>query len=120
MPVARFADSCVSRETIEHLEQVRRVDALRAAEKFSNRTPYLRALDRASSAMCLFLLCCLNLRASTENSWISGKVTDPQGAPVAEAHLKLVNAGGASVGEAQSDGQGNFTLDSIEPGQYQI
>jgi hypothetical protein len=62
----------------------------------------------------------LNLRAGTENGGISGKITDPQDAPVAEAHLKLVNAAGASVGEAQSDGQGNFRLDSIEPGQYQI
>jgi hypothetical protein len=70
--------------------------------------------------MCLFLLCCLNLQAGIENGGISGKISDPQGAPVAEAHLKLLNAGGAWVGEAQSDGQGNFTLDGIEPGQYQI
>ena len=86
----------------------------------SNCTPYLRSLRRTSGAMFVFLLCCLGLRASTDSGGIFGTITDPQGAPVAEANLKLVNAASASVREAKSNEQGNFVLGSIEPGQYQI
>src|SRR6516225_7488196 len=86
----------------------------------SNCTPYLRSLRRTSGAMFVFLLCCLGLRASTDSGGIFGTITAPQGAPVAEANLKLVNAASASVREAKSNEQGNFVLGSIEPGQYQI
>jgi hypothetical protein len=44
---------------------VQRADVLRVAKNFSNQTPCLRCLRRACVAVCLFMLCCFNLRAST-------------------------------------------------------
>jgi hypothetical protein len=69
---------------------------------------------------CCVLLFCLNLVAKSGNGRITGKVLDPQGVAVAEAHLKLVNSAGALIREVMADQQGNFSLDSIVPGEYQL
>jgi hypothetical protein len=58
--------------------------------------------------------------AKSGNGRITGKVLDPQGVAVAEAHLKLVNSAGALIREVMADQQGNFSLDSIVPGEYQL
>jgi len=69
--------------------------------------------------LCLVLFCA-HLWAAPEAGRISGRVLDPQGAPVLQAHLKLINAAGTTVGDTRSDDQGRFTLDSIDPGDYQL
>jgi hypothetical protein len=61
---------------------------------------------------------CLNLPAITGG--VSGRILDPRGVPVAGAHLKLVTTAGVVIGEAESDPQGRFVLDGIEPGQYRL
>jgi hypothetical protein len=58
--------------------------------------------------------------AQTESGQISGRVLDPQGIPVAAAHVKLVNSAGSLVREAISDAQGTFLLKGIDAGQYQL
>src|SRR5271166_2170473 len=73
----------------------------------------------AFPALCL-LLFCAHLWAAPEKGRVSGRVLDPQGAPVSQARVKLVNAAGAAVGETHSDEQGRFTLDGIDPGVYQL
>jgi hypothetical protein len=69
--------------------------------------------------LSLLLLACCSLSA-TETSRISGKVLDPKGATVAAAKLTLTNAAGATVQQTESDAQGNFVLDGVDPGQYQL
>lgn len=51
---------------------------------------------------------------------ISGRVVDPQGAPVAGAELTLLNAGGSAVTRAATGDDGRFTLANIDPGDYQL
>ena len=68
----------------------------------------------------IFLLFGWNLSASADEARITGRVLDPQGAPVAQAHVKLVNAAGAKVGDTHSDEQGRFALEGVDPGVYQL
>jgi hypothetical protein len=69
---------------------------------------------------CLLLAVCSQASAQTEMSQISGRVLDPQGIPVATAHVKLVNSAGSLVHEAISDTQGTFLLKGIDAGEYQL
>ena len=66
------------------------------------------------------LLLPLSLAATTNASRASGKILDPSGAPVAGAHLELVNSAGAVTREAKSKEQGDFIFDGVESGEYQL
>jgi hypothetical protein len=77
-------------------------------------------LRNASFLVCCILLFCFNLKGSTETGRILARIIDPQGAPVVEAHAKLVNAAGTVIREARSDPQGNFVFDNVDPGEYQL
>lgn len=72
------------------------------------------------SVLYLLFVCALSLSAATEAGRISGKILDPRGTPVAGARVKLQNSAGRLVGESSSDAQGNFTLESIDTGEYQL
>jgi hypothetical protein len=58
--------------------------------------------------------------AAAQSGSIHGSIVDPQNAPVAQAHLRLVNSGGNTVAETTSNARGNFTLSGIDPGVYQL
>ncbi len=75
-------------------------------------------LGICSSIVSLLLLASYGLSA-TETSQISGRVLDPQDAPVATAHVPLLNAAGSKVGETISDQDGNFVLAGVDPGVYE-
>jgi hypothetical protein len=79
-----------------------------------------RFLGRIAVLLAVSLLVCFSLRATPTASRVTGRVLDPKGAPVAGARLKLVNAGGTAIREAQSDAEGGFVLEDIDPGQYQL
>src|SRR5271165_6004160 len=81
---------------------------------------WFRAWLRAAFAALFLFFFCTHVWAAPETGWISGRVLDPQGAPVSQAHVKLVNAAGTAVGETHSDEQGRFTLDGFDPGVYQL
>lgn len=51
---------------------------------------------------------------------ISGQVVDPKGEAVGEATVKLVNVAGEVVKTAKSDVQGQFVLEEISSGEYQL
>jgi len=51
---------------------------------------------------------------------LKGRVLDPQGVPVADAKVQLLNAGGVEVKEAATDANGQFALSGIDAGQYQL
>jgi Carboxypeptidase regulatory-like domain len=80
----------------------------------------VRVLPASFRLILWLLLICVRLPAAADTGRISGKVLDPQGAPVDEAHLKLVNAAGALIRETKSDQQGDFVLDGLDPGDYKL
>ena len=72
-----------------------------------------------SVGLCLILFCSI-VAATTDSGRVSGRILDPRGSPVAGAHLKLMNSGGSLIRETKSDEQGNFILDGIDAGEYQL
>ena len=77
-------------------------------------TPRMRALQIAA---CLLLLC---VSAFADTEAVYGRMLDSQGASVAEAKLKLLNAEGTKVGETVCDQVGNVVLSGIDPGASQV
>ena len=63
---------------------------------------------------------CVSVLAAGGTGEISGKVLDPKGAAVAGAIVKLVDAAGTTIRQATADDRGNFQLDGIDPGEYQM
>jgi hypothetical protein len=71
------------------------------------------------SVLYLLFVCALSLSAA-ETGRISGRILDPQGTPVAGARVKLHDSVGSLVRKSTGDAQGNFTLESIGTGEYQL
>lgn len=67
----------------------------------------------------VWLITCGSLLAA-DTAVIHGRIVDPQGASVSQAEIKLLNAAGSKVGETTSDGDGNFQLNGVDPGVYQV
>src|ERR1700691_2132001 len=78
----------------------------------------------AAALLCLVLVfcCCIFSPATAmpETGRIWGKVLDPQGSPVENAHVKILNSSGALTRESTSDSLGNFSFEHIDIGQYRI
>src|SRR5208337_3998615 len=79
--------------------------------------PRRRILVVLQIAFQLVLFCSA---ARADTAIIHGRILDPQGAGVAGARLKLLNAAGSKIGETVSDAEGAFQFAAIEPGVYQI
>jgi Carboxypeptidase regulatory-like domain len=77
-------------------------------------------LSTALTVVCLLLSFPPHLSASPDTGRISGKILDPHGAPVTGALMKLINSASALIRQVKSDDQGNFILDSVEPGEYEL
>ncbi len=95
-----------------------------APSRGNGMKPPKRTLYRACLRAALLILCALlsaaTLHAEPAAGRITGRVLDPQGAPVSQADVKLVNAAGTTVGDARSDDQGRFALSDVDPGDYQL
>jgi hypothetical protein len=87
------------------------------SEVCRNRAMHLRLVVLLSLAMGFALSCS---PALADTGGVHGRVVDPQGASVAGAKIKLLNAAGSKIAEAESDANGSFHLAGIEPGVYQI
>jgi hypothetical protein len=75
--------------------------------------PYLRIL------LCL---CTLGtaLSAYGQNARFSGQVTDPQGAAIPGAAVELTNKDGGTKSQAETDGEGNYTIPYLPAGHYKV
>jgi outer membrane receptor protein involved in Fe transport len=62
----------------------------------------------------------LNARAQTETGQIVGNVTDPNGAVVSGAKIKIVNVGTGAERLATSDTQGSYVATNLLPAVYEI
>lgn len=72
---------------------------------------------RESAACLLFLT--LTLSGQVGSGVISGKVTDPDGAPVAGAEVTVTNSGGAHF-QAKASASGDYTLADLPAGTYAL
>jgi Carboxypeptidase regulatory-like domain len=70
-------------------------------------------------ALCLSLYPCA-LRAQTTNGSITGRVTDPSKATIADAKVAAVNTGTNFRYETATNGAGEYTLANLPPGTYRI
>jgi len=70
-------------------------------------------------ALCLSLCPCA-LRAQTTNASITGLVTDPSKAVIADAKVATVNTGTNFRYETATNGAGEYTLAKLPPGTYRI
>jgi len=63
-----------------------------------------------------------SMRAQVSNSTgsISGTVTDPQGAAVADANVTISNKATGTNQTLKTNSDGSFTSGSLPPGNYQI
>ena len=75
---------------------------------------------RPALSVLVLLFGALSMSASAGTGRISGRVLDPQGAPVAGAHVRLLNSAGMLVREATSDEQGSFVLGEVDAGEYKL
>jgi hypothetical protein len=86
----------------------------------TSRLASKHCLHGAFTLVPLLPLFCLTLLAASEPGRIFGRILDPQGVPVADARLKLVNSTGAVIRETKSEQQGIFIFEGVEPGEYRL
>ncbi len=79
----------------------------------NSRTPKVVAL------LCVLLLSALAL-AQTQTGSIVGAVSDPQGAAVPGAHVRLISEETGVAREVASDDHGNFTFTAVLAGSYRV
>lgn len=70
--------------------------------------------------IALLALCCASLFAQEYRSTLAGQVTDPQGAAVAGAKVRLREVATNTAYEATAGGDGAFTLPFVPPGDYEL
>jgi hypothetical protein len=71
-------------------------------------------------AASFLLLLCAQVLGGTRLGRVSGRISDPQGAPVANVHVLLLDERGRTVQEMSSDSEGRFQWADVEPGHYKV
>ena len=85
----------------------------------SQRLRLRRRLQYAVLPIAILVLLLCSTAYAVPGS-IYGRVLDPQGASIAGAKVKLLNAAGTKIAETLSDATGSFRFAAIDPGVYQI
>lgn len=80
----------------------------------------LRSSARFFSAALLIGVFVLSALAQQGTSTVRGTVKDPQGNLVAGATVKLVSIGTSAVRTAQSTGDGGFSFEAVQVGDYRV
>ena len=84
------------------------------------RQPLPRVWSRISTAILCFFATALLIWAQAETGQITGTVTDPSGAAVPNASIKVVNAATGAERNSASNGAGVYSVTNLEPGDYDI
>src|SRR5215472_6709872 len=72
------------------------------------------------STILASLLCVTALRAQEFRGLITGQITDPSGAVVANATITALREGATQPYTAQSNNGGNFSIPYVQPGTYSV
>jgi hypothetical protein len=105
--------ACFSSRSVQSLEE-------NEATHILTLSPFGPLSGLAFALFCLVLSFQVIAAGDTEVGKLSGKILDPQGVPVAGAHLKLINPAGALIRETTSDAKGNFLMEGVDFGGYQL
>ena len=83
------------------------------------KRPMLYCMQLGLAASFLVLVC-VGASGVERLGRVSGRILDPQGAPVASVRVSLVKDSGMAVQAASSDSEGRFQWADIEPGHYKV
>lgn len=70
--------------------------------------------------LSFMLACGLAVRAQSDRGAITGRVTDQSGAIVQDAKVTITNVENSEVREANTSGEGNFTVPQLQAATYRI
>jgi uncharacterized surface anchored protein len=76
--------------------------------------------NRTVLAIMCFFASALLLWAQAETGQITGTVTDPSGAAVPNASIKVVNAANGAERNGTTNASGVYSVTNLEPGDYDI
>jgi hypothetical protein len=79
-----------------------------------------RAVSVRTGILCLALICAAHLPAQFGTGEISGVVTDPSGAAVSHAEVKILNEGNGQTKSVLTDEQGRYTALDLLVGSYTV
>jgi hypothetical protein len=79
-----------------------------------------RLLSVFASGIFVFLLLALPALAFAQNAAVSGLVTDPSGAPVADTPVKITNLAAKRVYNVRTDAEGHYKVKGLPAGEYGI
>ncbi|HJT68077.1 MAG TPA: carboxypeptidase regulatory-like domain-containing protein [Pyrinomonadaceae bacterium] len=71
-------------------------------------------------AIFLVLVIVPTTMAQTSKGFVVGTVTDPNGAAIAAANIKITNAATGVTRETVSQQDGSYRLDAVDPGTYKV
>ena len=71
-------------------------------------------------ALCLNLFWSARSEAQVAGATLSGEITDPSGASIANATVSIKNVGTGEVREVQSNGDGFYSAPNLLPGSYEV
>jgi protocatechuate 3,4-dioxygenase beta subunit len=80
----------------------------------------LQALVLLSISLCAAFGSAAPAFAQTHRASLRGTVTDPNGAVVAGAEVRLVNTGTSETRTAESGEEGQYAISSLPPGTYRL
>ncbi|HEX8352597.1 MAG TPA: TonB-dependent receptor [Pyrinomonadaceae bacterium] len=80
----------------------------------------LQALVLLSISLCAAFPAAPPAAAQTHRGSVLGTVSDPNGAAVADAEVRLVNTGTNETRSTRSSGEGQYALSSLPPGAYRL
>jgi hypothetical protein len=66
------------------------------------------------------LLVCSSVFGQTSKGFIVGNITDPDGAVIVGANVKIVNVSTGVSRETVSTSDGSFRIDAVDPGTYRV
>ncbi|MES2021832.1 MAG: TonB-dependent receptor [Pseudomonadota bacterium] len=84
------------------------------------KTPFLRLLLSSAAVVSASGLAIAPAYAQTSTAAIRGVVTDAAGAPSANASVTAVSSDTNQTFRATTDATGNYTLNGLRPGSYQV
>jgi hypothetical protein len=91
-----------------------------AAEDSMKTRTFLRKTTRLAIALFVIGLCALPVFSQQGTSIVRGTVKDPQGNVVSGASVKLISMATNAARTGTSSGDGNFSFEAIQVGDYRI